>query len=83
MHNFIVTHELESVKSKNNRNHLEFDDEVLAFISANPSEIVGIFGDETNDENQGRGRSENIENRILKRQGKEVRSNIRRKFSAA
>ena len=58
LHNFVVLHDLEIGQKRISRNHLEFDDEVLAFMSANPSEIVGIFGDEMNDENREHGDSE-------------------------
>ena len=67
LHKYVVTHELESGKRENNRNQLDFDDEVLAFMSANPSEIICIFRYETNDENQSRCRTKTAQNRILKR----------------
>ena len=52
-------------------------------MSENASGVVGIVGDETNDENQDRGKSENTQNVTSKRQGKEVQSDIMCKLSSA
>ena len=57
LHNFIVQNDLNSGTRHTLSSTMEFDDEVLAFMAANPNEIVGVFGEEVSAESTGRGGS--------------------------
>ena len=48
--NFIVSYNLE-VENRFLKKGVEFNNEVLRFIAANPNEIVGIFSEGTNTDN--------------------------------
>ena len=43
LHNFIIELDLKTKKRK--KLNLDFDNDVLAYMQANPGEIVGLFGD--------------------------------------
>ena len=61
---------------------MQFDDEVLRFMAANPNEIAGIFGDGVNADNLGWGGSDTRHVRELKRQVKLVRDSIKSKLAS-
>ena len=80
LHNVIICHKMEignmTISSKGV--DVEYDD--LKLIVPNPNEITGIFGDQFNAENAGRGGSDNLKVRELKRQGKLVRDGVKTKL---
>ena len=79
LHNFIVFRELETEFRSINSRTFEFEAEVLELMSANPNEIIGIFGDEVTEYNQRRGGSEHVESRIVNNKRKYFRSAIKGK----
>ena len=72
-HSFIICHRMEIGNRGIGSNGVEFDDDVLKFMAANPNEIIGVFGDEVNDEIKTRGGRDSNQVRDLKRQGKMIR----------
>ena len=63
-------------------NCVDFDDDVLKFMAANPNEITDIFGHEVNDEIKTKGGSDNKQVRDLKRQGKMIRDVTKSKLAS-
>ena len=64
------------------KNGVEFNNEVLRFISANPSEIAEIFSDSINADNITIGGSNSMQVRVLNRQGKYIRDGIKSKLAS-
>ena len=82
LHNFIICHEMEVGNRGIDFKCIDFDDDVLKFMAANPNEITGIFIDEANNEIKTRGGSDNKQVRDLKRQGKMIRDGIKSKLAS-
>ena len=77
LQNFIVLRELETEVSSVNCVKFDFENEALEIMPENPNDVVGIFGDEVNEDNQSRSGSENSENRVLKKKDESFRSAIK------
>lgn len=79
LHNYIVMLDIKTKKRK--KLDGEFDNELLAYMRANPGNIVGIFGDNHRPTGTGYGGSESQHVQQLKKAGELARNQIRDKLS--